>query len=309
MVENFRRAPLEYPLHFSGRAALPSLDAHTTSQLLRDAPIGVFDSGVGGLTVLRALEAALPCERFIYLGDTARLPYGTKSPGTVQRYAVQAAHALVERGVKALVIACNTASAVALDALRQAYRPLPVFGVVEPGAEAACRVSRRGRIAVIATESTVRGGAYQRAILSRRPDARVLARPCPLLVTLAEEGWISGDVPERVVDAYLGAWLREDARPDCLLLGCTHFPILAPLIEHAGGRGLTLVDSAETTAAAVSIALVAAGLTSGRTAFETAAAVGRRHLLATDGRERFARVGRHFLGETLTADSVELVDL
>ena len=164
----------------------------------------MFDSGVGGLTVLKALEAALPLERFIYLGDTARLPYGTKSAGTVQKYAVQAARALVDRGVKALVIACNTASAVALDALRDAYSPLPVFGVVDPGAEAACRVSRRGRIAVIGTEGTVRGGAYQRAILSRRADARVLARPCPLLVTLAEEGWVSGDVPERVVEAYLG---------------------------------------------------------------------------------------------------------
>ncbi len=185
-------------------AVLPSLDDSLPEP--NDAPIGVFDSGVGGLTVLKALEAALPHERFIYLGDTARLPYGTKSAGTVQRYAVQAAHALVERGVKALVIACNTASAVALDALRDAYRPLPVFGVVDPGAEAACRASRNGRIAVIATESTVRGGAYQRAILSRRPDARALARPCPLLVSLAEEGWIDGDVPERVVDAYLGAW-------------------------------------------------------------------------------------------------------
>ena len=179
----------------------------------------------------------MPLERFIYLGDTARLPYGTKSAGTVQKYAVQAARALVDRGVKALVIACNTASAVALDALRDAYSPLPVFGVVDPGAEAACRVSRRGRIAVIGTEGTVRGGAYQRAILSRRADARVLARPCPLLVTLAEEGWVSGDVPERVVEAYLGEWLREESHPDCLLLGCTHFPILAPVIQRVGGPG------------------------------------------------------------------------
>ena len=271
-----------------------------------DAPIGVFDSGVGGLTVLKALEAALPGERFVYLGDTARLPYGTKSPSTVQRYAVQAAHALVERGVKALVIACNTASAVALDALRDAYRPLPVFGVVDPGAEAACRASRAGRIAVIGTESTVRGGAYQRAILSRRPDARVLARACPLLVTLAEEGWITGEVPERVVEAYLGEWLSEDSHPDCLLLGCTHFPILAPLMQRIGGAGLTLVDSAATTAAAVTLALTEGGLASGRS---SVLGQNRRLLLATDGRERFARVGRHFLGEALTVDSVELVDL
>lgn len=259
---------------------------------------------MGGLTVLKALESALPFERFIYLGDTARLPYGTKSAGTVQKYAVQAASALVERGVKALVIACNTASAVALEALRNAYAPLPVFGVVEPGADAAVRVSRRGRIAVIGTEGTVRGGAYQRAILSRRADARVLARPCPLLVTLAEEGWVSGDVPERVVEAYLGEWLREESHPDCLLLGCTHFPILAPVIQRVGGPALTLVDSAATTAAAVALTLASSGLA--RTGRDDTP---RRQLLATDGRERFARVGRHFLGEALTADDVELVDL
>ena len=217
-----------------GALRLASLDLRSRNT---EGPIGVFDSGVGGLTVLRALEAALPRERFIYLGDTARLPYGTKSAATVQRYAVQAARALVERGVKALVIACNTASAVALDALRDAYRPLPVFGVVEPGAEAACAPRAAAASRVIATESTVRGGAYQRAILARRADARRAGAPCPLLVTLAEEGWIGGDVPERVVEAYLGAWLREDARPDCLLLGCTHFPVLAPLIQRAGGSG------------------------------------------------------------------------
>jgi len=275
----------------------PSISAH-------DAPIGVFDSGVGGLTVLKALELALPHESFIYLGDTARLPYGTKSPATVQRYAVQAARALVGRGVKALVIACNTASAVALPALRDTFAPLPVFGVVEPGAEAACAASRNGRIAVIATESTVRGGAYQRAILARRPSARVLARACPLLVSLAEEGWIGGDVPERVVDAYLGAWLHEAAQPDCLVLGCTHFPILQPLLQHVAGAGVVLVDSAATTAAAVATALRDTSLA--RTA---AAPRPRTRLLATDGRERFARVGQHFLEAALNAEAVELVDL
>jgi glutamate racemase len=269
-----------------------------------DAPIGVFDSGVGGLTVLKALETSLPLESFVYLGDTARLPYGTKSEATVQRYAVQAARALVERGVKALVIACTTASAVALPALRDTFAPLPVFGVVEPGADAACSVSKRGRIAVIATESTVRGGAYQRAILARRPTARVLARACPLLVSLAEEGWVGGDVPERVVDAYLGAWLHEAAQPDCLLLGCTHFPILAPLLARVAGPSLVLVDSAATTAAAVAAALARAGLARSRPAPRP-----RTRLLATDGRERFARVGQHFLEATLQPDWVELVDI
>lgn len=268
-----------------------------------DAPIGVFDSGVGGLTVLAALESTLPGEHFLYLGDTARLPYGTKSASTVQRYAVQAARLLVERRIKALVIACNTASAVALDALRAAYHPLPVFGVVDPGAQAACAASRSGRIAVIATESTVRGGAYQRAILGLRRDARVLARPCPLLVSLAEEGWVDGEVPEQVVSAYLGDWLHDHIAPDCLLLGCTHFPILGALLSKVAGPGLILVDSAQTTAVAVRAALAASS------SLRTASARGSRTLLASDGRERFARVGRHFLGETLAAADVELVDL
>jgi glutamate racemase len=283
---------------------------------MNEAPIGVFDSGVGGLTVLKALEAELPAERFVYLGDTARLPYGTKSAATVRRYAVQAARLLVDEGVKALVVACNTASAVSLDALRDAYAPLPVFGVVEPGAEAACRRSRSGRIAVIATESTVRGGAYQRAILDRRPQARVLARPCPLLVTLAEEGWIEGDVPAQVVAAYVGGFLHEDSAPDCLLLGCTHFPILSALLARAAPPGMTLVDSAETTARDVRASLAAQGRLVSET--EGAAASGRsgsgapavrRRLLASDGRERFARVGRIFLGAAIVPEMVELVDL
>ncbi|MFU8814771.1 MAG: glutamate racemase, partial [Pseudomonadales bacterium] len=161
------------------------------------APIGVFDSGVGGLTVLAALRRALPGESFLYLGDTARLPYGTKSPATVQRYAVQASRILVERGVKALVVACNTASAVALEVLQARYAPLPVFGVVEPGAAAAAAAAAGGgRVLVLATESTVSGGAYQRALLRLRPDLQVLARPCPLLVTLAVEGRHAGALVE-----------------------------------------------------------------------------------------------------------------
>jgi glutamate racemase len=270
----------------------------------REAPIGVFDSGVGGLTVLKALESALPRERFVYLGDTARLPYGTKSAATVRRYAVQAARLLVDAGVKAIVVACNTASAVSLDALREAYRPLPVFGVVEPGAEAACRASLSGRIAVVATESTVRGGAYQRAILARRGDARIAARACPLLVTLAEEGWVAGSVPESVVGAYVGGWIRDAARADVLLLGCTHFPLLAGLFEHAAPPGLVLVDSAATTALSVAEALRAGDLLAPR-----GASGPRRRLLASDSPERFARVGRIFLGEAIATDDVELVDL
>ena len=266
------------------------------------APIGVFDSGVGGLTVLRALQAQLPAERFVYLGDTARLPYGTKSPRTVQRYAVQAAGQLVTRGVKALVVACNTASAVALVALREAYQPLPVFGVLDPGAAAAGRASRNGRIGVLATESTVRGGAYQHAILNLRRNARVFARACPMLVTLAEDGWVEGDVPERIASSYLGAFLHGGESIDTLLLGCTHFPILRDVLARVAGPDVTLVDSAATTARRVAMAIE-------RTAGDALEPHAARVLLATDDRHRFARVGRYFLGETLAVDDIELVDL
>lgn len=270
------------------------------------APIGVFDSGVGGLTVLAALRAHLPHESFVYLGDTARLPYGTKSPNTVSRYAQQAARVLVDRGVKLLVIACNTASAVALDDLAERLRPLPVVGVVEPGAAAACEASAHGRIAVIGTESTIRGGAYERAIARRRPEARVVGRPCPLFVALAEEGWCDGAIPEAVAQRYLG-----DLRPapddpssiDCLVLGCTHFPVLRPAVAAVMGPGVALVDSAETTARTVAGALAGSGLAA------PAGAPGGVTLLATDGPERFARVGATFLGLPLRPDAVALVDL
>ncbi len=271
------------------------------------APIGVFDSGVGGLTVLKALQRALPDENFLYLGDTARLPYGTKSPLTVQRYALQAARVLVERGVKALVVACNTASAVALSALREAYAPVPVFGVVMPGADAAVAVSRSGCIGVLATESTVRGGAYQRAILQRRPDAHVLARSAPLLVTLAEEGWSSGPVPSAILGSYLQPWLRPPTAPwalDTLLLGCTHFPLLRDLIEQVTGPGIQIVDSADTTAAALREALQAS-----KAVLQSGSGQGDIQLLATDDRVRFARIGRHFLGRPISPESVEIVDL
>ncbi|MCX4239840.1 glutamate racemase [Paraliomyxa miuraensis] len=270
------------------------------------APIGVFDSGVGGLTVLAALRAHLPHESFVYLGDTARLPYGTKSPHTVSRYAQQAAQVLVDRGVKLLVIACNTASAVALDDLRQHLSPLPVVGVVEPGAAAACEASSHGRIAVIGTESTIRGRAYERAIARRRPEASVVGRPCPLFVALAEEGWCEGPIPEAVAQRYLGD-LRpvpnDPASIDCLVLGCTHFPVLRPALAAVMGPGVALVDSAETTAAAVAHALEGSDLAA------PVGATGSVTLLATDGPERFARVGSGFLGLELSPDAVSLVDL
>jgi glutamate racemase len=276
----------------------------------RAAPIGVFDSGVGGLTVLAALRVRLPTEHFVYLGDTARLPYGTKSGETVVRYALQASEALVERGIKALVVACNTATAAALPALRERFPELAVIGVVEPGAEAACAATRSGRIAVIATEGTVRGGAYQQAILRGRPDADVAALPCQLFVALAEEGWSSGPVVDAAIRAYLeplfalppGA-TAGSPRPDVLVLGCTHFPMLRAALADFVGEGVTLVDSAVTTAAAVEATLAARGLLRG------AGPRGAVQLLATDGIERFARVGGRFLGEPIAPSDVTLIDL
>jgi glutamate racemase len=276
----------------------------------RAAPIGVFDSGVGGLTVLAALRARLPTEHFVYLGDTARLPYGTKSGETVVRYALQASEALVERGIKALVVACNTATAAALPALRERFPELPVIGVVEPGAEAACAATRSGRIAVIATEGTVRGGAYQQAILRGRPDADVAALPCQLFVALAEEGWASGPVVDAAIRAYLEPLFAQPAgaavgspRPDVLVLGCTHFPMLRAALADFVGDGVTLVDSAVTTATAVEATLAARGLLRG------AGPRGAVQLLATDGVERFARVGGRFLGEPIAPADVTLIDL
>jgi glutamate racemase len=269
-------------------------------------PIGVFDSGVGGLTVLRALVQQLPHEDFVYLGDTARLPYGTKSPGSIRQYSLQAARLLQQQGVKCLVVACNTASAVALDALTQEFAPVPVLGVLEPGAAAACHASRAGRIAVIATESTVRGGAYQQAITRRLPRATVIARACPLFVALAEEGWTDGPVVDAVIQRYLDDIFVAGApamHPDTLVLGCTHFPVLAPAIASVLGDGVRIVDSAATTAASLVEVLAARNLGNPQRR------PGSIRLLATDGAERFARVGAVFLGRQLEAEDVEIVDL
>lgn len=268
-----------------------------------EPPIGVFDSGVGGLTVLRALRERLPGESFLYLGDTARLPYGTKSAETVCRYAEQAASILVEHGVKALVIACNTASSVALEHLRRRFAPLPVFGVIEPGAKAAVAASRRGEILVIATEGTVRGGAYERAIRALRPAAAVISTPCPLFVALAEEGWVDGPIAEAIARRYLEPILAGRPEIDALVLGCTHFPVLHQAIGAVTGPDVTLVDSAATTAA-----VVAASVEEGLLGASRAPSREVR-FLATDAPQRFARVGAVFLGEAIAPTAVELVDL
>jgi glutamate racemase len=271
---------------------------------LRDRPIGVFDSGMGGLTVMRALMARLPRESFVYLGDTARLPYGSKSADTVTRYAVQCARALTAHRIKLLVVACNTASATALPTLTAALKPIPVIGVIEPGAEAAVAAAAQGRIAVIATEGTVKGGAYMRAIHARNPRAVVTQQACPLFVALAEEGLTEGPIAELVARRYLDPLLENSgARPECLVLGCTHFPALKEVIGQVAGADIALVDSAATTAAAVERLLSQNGLAQAK------GPAAPPRFLATDAPERFARVGEIFLGRKIPLDSVELVDL
>ncbi len=283
------------------------------------APIGVFDSGVGGLTVLRALRGALPGENFIYLGDTARLPYGTKSAATVVRYSLQCADALVRRGVRLLVVACNTASASALDALRRHHPGLPVIGVIEPGAGAAVAASVSQRIAVIGTEGTIGGGAYQTAIQRLNPAAHVTSLACSLFVTMAEEGWTDGPIAESVARRYLDPIFTTAVSPDTLVLGCTHFPLLAAAMRAVLPPHVAIVDSAATTAAAVCEELRgAAGAPSAtrpqfaagpQNAAAGAGAGSAVTWLATDGAARFARVGSAFLGEILRAEAIEIIDL
>jgi len=265
-------------------------------------PIGVFDSGMGGLTVMRALRARLPGENLLYLGDTARLPYGTKSADTVTRYALSAAHALTARGIKMLVVACNTVSGQALPALIEALAPLPVIGVIEPGAQAAIAAAHGAPIAVIATEGTVKSGAYVRAIHALAPDLPVVQQAAPLLVPLAEEGLITGEITRLAVARYLTPLLATVPHPRILVLGCTHFPVLKDTIAQVAGPDVTLVDSAETTARAVEAKLDALGL-------RNDGANGTSHFLATDAPDRFSRVGEIFLGAPIDPGNVEVVDL
>ncbi len=262
--------------------------------------IGIFDSGVGGLTVARQLRRALPHEDLLYLGDTARVPYGTKSPATVVRFACEDTGFLVGRDVKAVVVACNTASAWALDVLQERFA-LPVFGVILPGAAAALRRTRSGRIGVIGTPATIRSAAYTRAILGARRDAQVFAQACPLLVPLVEEGWVNHRVSRLVLEEYLRPLLRQ--RIDTLVLGCTHYPLLKRAIRAVVGPDIVLIDSAASCARHVAEQLRHHGLVADQRHR------GKIHTCLTDETIRFTKVARRFLGETVgPAERVELAD-
>ncbi|MGV3624350.1 MAG: glutamate racemase [Archangium sp.] len=257
----------------------------------RHAAIGVFDSGVGGLTVLKAMMERLPMESTVYLGDTARVPYGTKSGEVVTRYSLANAQALMEYDLKALVVACNTASAVALPALSAAL-PIPVIGVIVPGAEAAVRATKTGKVAVIGTPGTIASGAYQSALESAAATLEVHSRACPLFVPLAEEGWLEGPVPQLVAEKYLNDGFLDGV--DTLVLGCTHYPLLAPVIQQVVGSRVTLVDSALATAERLATVLRERELT------RLERGTVERHYLVTDTPTRFLEVGARFLGRPLS---------
>jgi glutamate racemase len=273
-----------------------------------ERPIGVFDSGVGGLTVLRALRAALPDEPTVYLGDTARVPYGTRSAATVVKYALNNARTLVKRAdIKLLVVACNTVSAVALEALEQDL-PIPVVGVIDPGAKAALSSSsgadrsRSACIAVLGTAGTQRSGAYPRALKALGHEGIVVVVKAPLLVPLAEEGWTTGEVPRLVARRYLEQ-LPQDV--DVVVLGCTHYPLLAPVIRAALQElrpRARVVDGAEATAIDVAALLDARGL-------RVSVPAHRHRLLVTDAPEQMVSLAPAFLGSTVALEEVELVDV
>jgi glutamate racemase len=254
--------------------------------------IGIFDSGVGGLTVLRAIRAQFPTADLVYLGDTARLPYGTKSAQTVVSYAVQAAQFLQPLELHALVIACNTASAHALTAVQRAFPDLPVLGVIEPGAQVAARHSQ---VVVLATEGTVASGAYASAIHAKNPHCGVRSLAAGLLVALAEEGWTEGAEAEAIIRRYLAPVLPD--LPEALVLGCTHFPLLTPALRQVVGEKVAIIDSAATTAAALAQQL------------DSVSGTGQTRLLVTDNPARFARVAQNFLGQRVAEKDVTLVDV
>jgi len=256
---------------------------------MSERAIGIFDSGVGGLTVFKEIQSLLPDEELVYIGDTARVPYGCKSPSTVVRYSLEAANFLLGQEVKLLVVACNTASSIALPVLEERFR-IPVVGVIGPGAGRAVAVTRNGRVGVIGTMATVKSGAYTRAIHSLNPDIQVISKPCPLFVPLAEEGWGEHPVTLMVAREYLEPLASE--KIDTLVLGCTHYPILKTTLRKVLGDEVSLVDSARETAQTVSRLLQRDGL------YRTGKPRSPRFFV-TDSCENFEKVGGSFLGRHL----------
>jgi glutamate racemase len=257
---------------------------------MNPAPIGIFDSGIGGLTVVRAIYERLPHESTLYFGDTARVPYGPKSPDTVRRYSLEILHWLLGQRVKAVVIACNTSTAHALEAL-QAESPVPVIGVIEPGARAAVSATRVGHIGVIGTAGTVASNAYARAIQAARPGTAVEQKACPLFVPLVEEGWFEHPAAGLIAAEYLEP--LKGAGVDVMVLGCTHYPLLKPLLQRTMGTDVRLIDSGEETAAVVEAALRSSGLDA------PAAASAKHRFVVSDDEARFRQVGSRFIGERL----------
>jgi glutamate racemase len=253
----------------------------------KDSAIGLFDSGIGGLTVLQKIIELLPKENTVYLGDTARAPYGTKSVETVLRYSCENSEFLVEKGVKLVVVACNTSTAIALDRLKSSLE-VPVIGVIEPGVRKALEKSRNKKIGVIGTEATIQSGAYTTALRAKDVKVEVYSRACPLFVPLVEEGWTGNDVVEMTVKAYLGSLKQSGI--DTLILGCTHYPLLKKAIRKFLGDAVYLVDSAEEIANEVSAVLKQESLTrkNGK---------GTHSFFVTDAADRFVKVGQRFLGE------------
>lgn len=257
---------------------------------MQNLPIGVFDSGLGGLTVVHALTKRLPHENIVYVGDTARVPYGTKSPETIRRYALQISFFLMQRPVKAIVVACNTASSVALTALRSL--PIPIIGVIEPGARAAVMKTKTFRVGVIGTPATINSHAYQAAIRKYSPRARVWETACPLFVPLVEEGWTTHPVTKQVAQTYLKPLLKN--KMDTLVLGCTHYPLLKDTLKSVAGKNIQLIDSAEETAAEVETLLRKKDLLNKSTK------KARRVFYVTDNPRSFSRLSRRFIGNDIT---------
>lgn len=261
-------------------------------------PIGIFDSGIGGLTVLKEISRILPGEDIVYFGDTARVPYGTKSKETVIKFSIQDSDFLMDLDVKMIVVACNTASSLSLDALKRRY-DIPVVGVIEPGARRAASITNRMKVGVIGTKATVKSGIYEKEVRKFNPEINVLSVDCPLFVPLVEEGWLSGKITEDIARTYLAG--IKKAKADVLILGCTHYPLLKPVMRNVMGKGVALVDSARETAKEVETIIEASGL--GNNAKRNP----EYRFYVSDEPALFKKIGEKFLGRKI--DKIEKVEI